>query len=396
MSNFFTDDFQKFSAAAWKQKIQFELNGADYNKTLLTNTSEGITIKPFYHIDEFEKLKIPTTTENYKVCQKIHITLENEANKKAINAINKGTTSLKFICEQKFNIENLFKNLLGKKIEFHFQLEFLSKDFILKLASYLTNEIVYYNIDIIGNLAKTGNWFTTLNNDFENVEKLLATKNLISVNTTIYQNAGANTVQQIAYALAHANEYFTRFGGEIANNIQFNFSIGHNFFFEIAKIRTFRYLYQLLLSEYNISCDAKVFVEPSKICQTNSILNSNEFIISTELISSILSGADTVTNTENNSKLLQDLINKNNLQKIPTGSYYIESITKQLAEKALIIFKDIEKGGGFLKQLKEGIIQRKIKENSIKENLIPLTNKNKVTRKTLIIPITSKRLKNEA
>ncbi|MDV7185822.1 methylmalonyl-CoA mutase family protein [Lutibacter sp. TH_r2] len=396
MSNFFTDDFQKFSAAAWKQKIQFELNGADYNKTLLTNTSEGITIKPFYHIDEFEKLKIPTTTENYKVCQKIHITLENEANKKAINAINKGTTSLKFICKQKFNIENLFKNLLGKKIEFHFQLEFLSKDFILKLASYLTNEIVYYNIDIIGNLAKTGNWFTTLNNDFENVEKLLATKNLISVNTTIYQNAGANTVQQIAYALAHANEYFTRFGGEIANNIQFNFSIGNNFFFEIAKIRTFRYLYQLLLSEYNISCDAKVFVEPSKISQTNSILNSNEFIISTELISSILSGADTVTNTENNSKLLQDLINKNNLQKIPTGSYYIESITKQLAEKALIIFKDIEKGGGFLKQLKEGIIQRKIKENSIKENLIPLTNKNKVTRKTLIIPITSKRLKNEA
>jgi len=49
------------------------------------------------------------------------------------------------------------------------------------------------------------------------------------------------------------------------------------------------------------------------------------------------------------------------------GSYYIESITTQLAEKALSIFKDIEKAGGFLKQLKEGVIQRKITESANKE-----------------------------
>jgi methylmalonyl-CoA mutase len=38
-----------------------------------------------------------------------------------------------------------------------------------------------------------------------------------------------------------------------------------------------------------------------------------------------------------------------------------------MAEKALIVFKQIEKGGGFIKQLKEGNIQRKLKENSTKE-----------------------------
>jgi methylmalonyl-CoA mutase len=56
-----------------------------------------------------------------------------------------------------------------------------------------------------------------------------------------------------------------------------------------------------------------------------------------------------------------------NGQQIATNSYYIEAITKQIAEKALDIFKEIEKGGGFLSQLKEGIIQRKIKENAKKE-----------------------------
>jgi methylmalonyl-CoA mutase len=49
------------------------------------------------------------------------------------------------------------------------------------------------------------------------------------------------------------------------------------------------------------------------------------------------------------------------------GAYYIETLTQQFAEKALEIFKEIENGGGFLKQLKEGIIQRKITESAVKE-----------------------------
>ncbi len=49
------------------------------------------------------------------------------------------------------------------------------------------------------------------------------------------------------------------------------------------------------------------------------------------------------------------------------GAYYIETLTEQLAEKALALFKDIEKGGGFITQLIEGTIQRKIKESAEKE-----------------------------
>ena len=49
------------------------------------------------------------------------------------------------------------------------------------------------------------------------------------------------------------------------------------------------------------------------------------------------------------------------------GSYYIESLTQQLAEKALALFKDLEENGGFLKQLNDGTIQRKIQESAQKE-----------------------------
>jgi methylmalonyl-CoA mutase len=89
-----------------------------------------------------------------------------------------------------------------------------------------------------------------------------------------------------------------------------------------------------------------------------------------------------------------------------------------LAEKALILFKDIEANGGFLKQLIEGIIKRKIQESADKEQelfdsgkevllgtnkypnkddkmkhdleLFPFVKVN--PRKTLITPIIEKRL----
>lgn len=387
MSNFITDEFQPVSAAAWKQKIQADLKGADYNETLLTKTNEGITIKPFYHADEFEKLTIPLAEEDFKICQKIIISDESDANSKAVDATNKGANSLKFIAKKPFNAELLFRNLLAKKIEFHFHFEFLSEAFINELAELLKNETVFYNIDIIGKLARTGNWHKSLNDDFKTLEAIIH-KNpaafILSVNADIYQNAGANAVQQVAYALAVANEYLTRFGAEIAQKIQFNFAVGNNYFFEISKIRAFKYVYNLMLSQYDTNANALVFAEPSLRNKTIYDYNVNLLRTTTECMSAILGGANTISNCAydalfHDSNDFGDRIARNQLlilkeesyfkhgQQISTNSYYIESITKQFAEKALDIFKDIEKKGGFLTQLKEGIVQRKIKENAQKE-----------------------------
>ena len=100
------------------------------------------------------------------------------------------------------------------------------------------------------------------------------------------------------------------------------------------------------------------------------------------------------------------------------GAYYIESLTEQLAEKALLLFKDIEANGGFIKQLIEGTIQKKIQESAIKEQelfndgkeILVGTNKypnkndkmkhdlelypfvKQKPRKTLITPIIEKRI----
>ncbi len=387
MSTFITQDFETSSAASWKQKIQADLKGADYNKTLLTNTNEGILIKPFYHLDDFEKLHIPISKNDFKICQKITISSEENANKNAIDVINRGANALKFEATKPFNFNKLFSNLLNKNIEFHFQLDFLSEKFIQELAQFLKKETVFYNIDSIGNLARNGNWHNSLKEDFTSIENLIAnnpSKFILSVNAGIYQNAGANTVQQVAYALAHSNEYLTQFGAKIANKIQFNFAIGSNYFFEISKIRAFRYLYNLILKKYNTSATATIFAEPSLRNKTLYDYNINMLRTTTESMSAILGGSNTISNcaydvlfhnanefgdriARNQLLVLKEESYFNNAQHIATDSYYIESITKQIAEKALSIFKNIEKSGGFLHQLKEGTIQRKIKENAQKE-----------------------------
>ncbi|NOR27162.1 MAG: methylmalonyl-CoA mutase [Lutibacter sp.] len=441
MSNFITKDFEPSSAAAWKQKIQFDLKGADYNETLLTKTNEGITIKPFYHLDDFEKLDIPISEKDFKICQTIYTSSEDEANKIAIEAIKRGVNALKFVVKNKFNSSILFENLLNENIEIHFQFEFLSEEFIAELTKFLKTETVFYNIDIIGNLSKSGNWYASLNEDFKIVETLTQKNNtefILSVNVDLYQNAGANTVQQVAYALAHANEYLTKLGSEIATKIQFNFAIGGNYFFEIAKVRAFKYLYNLILSEYNTNANAQIFTKPSLRNKTLYDYNVNMLRTTTESMSAILSGANTISNasydtTFHNPNEFGDRISRNqllilkeesyftNAQHIATNSYYIESITKQIAEKSLLIFKEIEKSGGFLQQLKEGTIQRKIVESAKKEQaqfnageLILLgTNKypneqdkmkhnlqvhpfvKRNPKKTLIIPIIPKRLSEE-
>ncbi|HKJ07013.1 MAG TPA: methylmalonyl-CoA mutase subunit beta [Flavobacteriaceae bacterium] len=438
MSNFITKEFESSSAAEWKQKIQADLKGADYNETLLTHTNEGITIKPFYHADNFEKLSIPVKGDDFKICEEIVVTSAKQANEKAVNVVERGAEALKFIVEENFDTQTLFNNLLNKNVAFHFEFKTISEKFITELAEVLKNETVYFNIDVIGKLAETGNWYNNLENDFELVENLLKNSNakvVLGVNANVYQNAGANTVQQVAYAIAHANEYFTRFGADVASKIQFNFATGSNYFFEISKIRAFRYLLNLILSEYNTSVNAQVYAEPTKRNKTIYDYNVNMLRTTTESMSAILGGANTVANmaydslfhnanefgsriARNQLLILKEESYFNNAQRIASESYYIEAITKQIAEKALAIFKEIEKSGGFLHQLKEGTVQRKITENANKEQeqfnngeLVLLgTNKypnnedkmkhdlekspflSKNPQKTLITPILPKRL----
>jgi methylmalonyl-CoA mutase len=437
MSDFLFDSFEPVTAAAWKQKIQVDLKGDDYNDTLLWKTEEGIVVKPFYTKEDGTNTKINLPEKGFNICQTIFIDDEKIANYLALDALKRGANAIQFKASKKFKYQKVLDKINISAIAIYFQFSFLDDDFQIELSNVYSSENVYFQTDILGNLAASGNWFINLKEDHRKLGNIItSSKNCISVTGDLYQNAGASIAQQLAYSLAHASEYLHHFGKEIATKIHFTFSLSSNYFFEIAKQRAFRILWETLLQEYQVkNCAAHIFTQPSLRNKTLYDYNVNMLRTTSECMSAVLGGSDTISNVAydtmyHKSNEFGERISRNQLlilqqesymqeaQNFADGSYYIESITQQLAENALTLFKQIEKSGGFLHQLNAGIIQKKINESALKEevnfntkNIVLLgTNmlQNKDDRmksdlelypfvkqrniKTLIIPIIRKRL----
>ncbi|MDP5082303.1 MAG: methylmalonyl-CoA mutase, partial [Winogradskyella sp.] len=164
MSRLLFDDFDSVSSKAWKQKIQVDLKGADYNQALIWKTNEGIDVKPFYHADEFNTLPEVSNTKatEWKICQSIVVTESKEANLAARDAIERGADSiLFFIKNESISIEDLLQNIDLEKTTLEIKCDFLSESFIQSLNTRTSQITRPYSIkihsDIIGNLAKTGN-----------------------------------------------------------------------------------------------------------------------------------------------------------------------------------------------------------------------------------------------
>lgn len=397
------NEFNGVSSKAWKQKLQLDLKGADYNEALIWKSVEGIDVKPFYHSDDLETLpSFPNTkATSWKICQTIYVSNEFTANQKAQEVLNRGADSLKFtIPSQEISIEKLLQGIDLASTPIYFELQFLSEEYIKKIISIPSKAGISINLDIIGNLAKSGNWYSNLNSDhqilgniIESLKNPSDSTSILSVDVSLYQNAGATMVQQLAYALAHANEYLNHLenlGGknekaQQAHQITFNVAIGSNYFFEIAKLRALRLLWKTLASEYmDYVPDCHIVATPTKRNKTIYDYNTNMLRTTTECMSAVLGGANTIGNlpydaiyhkdnefgeriARNQLLVLKHESYFNKVDNPADGAYYIENLTQQLAQKALILFKDIEVNGGFLKQLKEGSIQRKIKESAKKE-----------------------------
>jgi len=385
------EDFNPISSKQWKQKIQFELDGAEYNETVIWNSPEDIQVKPFYHSDEFSvAANVKTEASNFKICQNIFVYDIDKSIQRALNTIERGAESLRFTIEnEKTDIQKLLENLPLENRTVYFNLKFISIDFVTKLENISIEKkaVFYCNLDPIGYFAREGNWLSTTDkNNFETIEKISKSTlnlSLLSIDSSLYQNAGANITQQIAYSLAHANEYLNRLP-IITKPIVFQVSVGTNYFFEIAKLRALRMLFKLIASEYNPDIECHLLASPTKRNKTIYDYNVNMLRTTTECMSAILGGADAVANLPYDSLYHKDnefgdriarnqlliLKHESYFDKVNNpadGSYYIESLTLQLAEKSLKLFKEIEADGGFLKLLNDGTIKKKIQESAAKE-----------------------------
>ena len=215
--------------------------------------------------------------------------------------------------------------------------------------------------------------------------------NSISISGYHMQEAGANLVQELAYTLADGREYVRAAMNagmdvdEFAGRLSFFFAIGMNFFMEIAKLRAARLLWHRIMTDFGAKKQSSLMLRTH--CQTSGVslteLDPYNNVIRTayEAMSAALGGTQSLhTNAldeaialptdfsariaRNTQLILQEETGITHVVDPLAGSYYIESLTAELADKAWAIIEEVEAMGGMTKAVATGQPKLRIEETA--------------------------------
>jgi methylmalonyl-CoA mutase len=213
--------------------------------------------------------------------------------------------------------------------------------------------------------------------------------NSISISGYHMQEAGATLVQELAFTLADGRDYVRaalRKGLDVdafAGRLSFFFAIGMNFFMEVAKLRAARLLWSRIMGEFSPKKPESYMLRTH--CQTSGVSlqeqdpYNNVVRTAYEALAAVLGGTQSLhTNSfdeaialptefsariaRNTQLILQHETGVTRVIDPLAGSYYVESLTAELAQKAWALIGDIEAMGGMTEAVERGLPKRLIEE----------------------------------
>lgn len=366
MQNLFTE-FESTTAAQWKEQLIKDLKGLDFD-SLVWHTNAGIDVQPFYTSENTAGTSQPVlTTKDWAICEWIRVENEKTANAQALNALQNGASGLVFTISKQTDYTLLLKDISIEHIYCLFKVS--NEALSLSLTAFL------------GTLSIGTTCFVECDSLLSNTPFFFQALNTLSVNTVLYHEAGANPVNELALSLAHINEYLNVFSEKNTlrnlKQIHLSVSVGGDFFMEIAKLRALRRATELLLEQYGLHVAIHIHAQTTLV--NKSIIDSynNMLRSTTEAMSASIGGANSILvlpfdvefsaannfsarMARNQQLILKDESYLNVVADISAGSYYIESLTNTLGQKAWEQFKQIESTGGLLAGIKSTQIQELI------------------------------------
>ncbi len=430
------------SFAEWKQEVEKSLKGKPFEK-LYSTTYENITIQPIYTRHDVEKLAyieqypgfanyIRGTRPNgyikepWKVSQEISASSPTEWNEIVKHDLEKGQTEIHIVLERLGfpvtsldDIEAMFSGISLDTYSLRVDAGAQSLSFLALFAAYLQQRQIPFNtvrgtigMDPIGALAETGKLspsVAALYDVMADVTKW-AQEHMPNVKTVIvrgepYHNGGANAVQELAFAFAAAVEYIRAClergvaVDAIAPRIQFSFSVGSNFFMEIAKLRAARLIWSNIVKAFGGSeSSQKIAMHARTSYFTKTVYDPyvNMLRAAAEAFAATVGGTDSLHVSpfdeaigpadefsrriaRNTQLILLEEAHIANVIDPAGGSYYVETLTAQVAEEAWKLFQQIEARGGIVQALADGFVQEQV------EAVARQRKKNVETRKEKIV-----------
>ncbi|MCR9151127.1 MAG: methylmalonyl-CoA mutase [Rhodobacteraceae bacterium] len=215
--------------------------------------------------------------------------------------------------------------------------------------------------------------------------------NSISISGYHMQEAGANLVQELAFTLADGREYVRAAiarGMDVdafAGRLSFFFAIGMNFFMEAAKLRAARLLWHRIMTEFGAKKPGSLMLRTH--CQTSGVSlqeqdpYNNVVRTAYEALAAVLGGTQSLhTNAldeaialptefsariaRNTQLILQEETGVTKVVDPLAGSYYVESLTAELAEQAWALIDEVEAMGGMTRAVASGMPKLRIEESA--------------------------------
>lgn len=381
------NEFAPSSAKDWKTRLEKDLKGVTFEALSVIDRND-ITIQPFYTPEDLQSAPQSLShNADWAICEHITVTDAETANYKALAALNNGASGLFFLLlEEDIEPSVLLKDIELPYIYVYFQVEQVSQKFYEKLEFYITSN----NWDITKLNCFLNHEFRISPQEDAAVESAklmmrLPMLNQLSIDARLYQNAGANSVTELGIALSklniHLNILETIDSLNTLQKIHISISTDTNFFEQIAKLRALRKSVSLLCQQYDLKVSLHIHVEASRIYRSPFDSYSNLLRDTIAGMAGVIGGCDSLyippfdepLRPENKfSKRMscnQQLIFKeesylNKVADIAAGSFYIETLTEQIAEKAWEQFKDIEKEGGFVATTDKGYLKEMIEKQA--------------------------------
>lgn len=438
--NFFAE-FPHPTYEEWVKVAEKALKGAPFEKMMVTKTYEGIDLQPIYLMDSMEKLKhvdslpgfpgyargtnpLGYVTEPWHIAQESDQILPQELNEVVLSQLERGGSSANIVVDQltrrgqDFSKEAAPEELDGASIS---SLQDLSTAlsgvdlektpvhiFAGEASLGLTGMYVALaksqgkvlqelkgciGADPLGVLAKEGKLQSSLEQLFDQMAEVTAwaKDNTPELQTILvqghpYHDGGGSAIQEVAFALATAIRYINELQNrgltidEIAPKIRFSFSVGTNFFMEIAKLRAARVLWSQVVHAFGGNTEAqKMVIHARTSAYTKTVYDPyvNMLRTTTESFSSVIGGIDSLHVScfdeairpsdefsrriaRNTQIVLQEECNLTQPVDPAGGSWYIENLTAIVGEKSWAILQEIEGQGGIEEALIKSIPQEEI------------------------------------
>lgn len=414
--------FPPVSYETWKAKVDADLKGVPFEKKLVWRTNEGFTVQPMYRREDIEDFKttgslpgefpyVRGTRDNnqWLTRQEILPTDPAEANKVALDVLDKGVDSLGFTVKEPSveTLDVLLKDIYVEAVELNFT---TCPRKALALASALVEWLKArklekqfkgsINYDPLKRAFRHGAEIDLKEVAADAVAMLDIVADVpglrcLAVNSAVLNNAGCYIYQELGYALAWGAQWMTLLTeagvkpAVVAERVKFNMGISSNYFMELAKFRAARMLWAQIAEQYKPigkeDCKMALHAVTSRFNQSLYDAHVNLLRSQTEAMSAALAGVDSLTVTpfdtpyktpddfseriaRNQQLLLKEESHLDKVADPAGGSYYVETLTAAIAKEAWKLFLEVEDAGGFFACVNNGDVQRAVNSSAAKRH----------------------------